>query len=224
MAIRAILFDAVGTLIEPHPPVAAAYKRHGDRYGSTLAEPEILERFKAAYIATDWSGTTCFNVERNRWRGVVDRVFAGTVTDPRPLFEDLWKHFAEPQHWRLFPDVLPSWSLLEERGYQLGIASNFDQRLLGIAEHFKPLSQAKALFCSAEFGFSKPDVKFFRAAEQELGLPATELLMVGNDLQNDVFGPRSAGWQAIHLDRDGVQLRPDSIKSLREVLSVISKR
>jgi putative hydrolase of the HAD superfamily len=44
-----VLFDAVGTLICPDPPVAQAYHAHGKRFGSRLTCEEVGRRFHAAF-------------------------------------------------------------------------------------------------------------------------------------------------------------------------------
>ena len=45
--IRGVLFDAVGTLIYPDPPVAEAYRSIGRRFGSRLSVEQIAARFPA---------------------------------------------------------------------------------------------------------------------------------------------------------------------------------
>ena len=47
--IAAVVFDAVGTLIEPAPPAAEVYAAVGRKYGSRLSVPEVAPRFRAAF-------------------------------------------------------------------------------------------------------------------------------------------------------------------------------
>src|SRR5207302_1039003 len=47
--VRAVFFDAVGTLIHPEPPAGAVYAEVGRRHGSRLTAAEIARRFAAAF-------------------------------------------------------------------------------------------------------------------------------------------------------------------------------
>jgi FMN phosphatase YigB (HAD superfamily) len=46
---RAVLFDAVGTLLRPHPPVVDVYQAAGRRFGCDLAREEVAARFRQAF-------------------------------------------------------------------------------------------------------------------------------------------------------------------------------
>src|SRR5688572_14129451 len=104
--IRWVLFDAVGTLIHPDPPVAEVYHSAGRRFGSRLAVEEIRLRFRAALAASQSEGgPTSESNERQRWRRIVGHVIHDVHDQADSLFEKLWQHFAKPQHWRLYDDV-----------------------------------------------------------------------------------------------------------------------
>lgn len=51
--VRAILFDAVGTLMRPEPAVAQVYREIGARFGSRLSVEEIAARFEDAFAEAD---------------------------------------------------------------------------------------------------------------------------------------------------------------------------
>jgi 2-haloacid dehalogenase len=53
-----------------------------------------------------------------------------------------------------------------------------------------------AVLISEEMGIAKPDARFFRAAGEALGLPAAELLCVGDSPAADVAGAQAAGIDA----------------------------
>jgi putative hydrolase of the HAD superfamily len=157
--------------------------------------------------------------ERQRWRLIVSQVF-DDVPDTSPLFRTLWNHFAQPEHWQLFADVPLVLSTLSERGLVVGIASNFDRRLLKIRDGHTTLRQCKRCFVSSEIGFSKPDPRYFAAVEQQLGLPPEAILLVGDDWENDIVGARAAGWQAVHLRRQRSQIHQSGISSLLELCAI----
>ena len=224
----AILFDAVGTLIYPDPPVAAVYASASRRYGVQIGGAAIDTRFRAAFARQEaidrqlHGPKTSPQRERNRWREIVGDVFADAVLAPRQrdeLFESLWNHFAQPENWRLYDDVQPCWQALESRGLTIAVASNFDDRLEAIAQQIPPLDRAKQLFISARLGHRKPAAEFFQFIERELKIPPNELLSVGDNAENDYEGALAAGWQSILLDRDRRRgsRAPGTIASLAEM-------
>jgi putative hydrolase of the HAD superfamily len=214
--VRAVLFDAVGTLVRPDPPVADAYHAAGRRFGSRLDREVIRHRFAAALARHAAGGPTSEPNERIRWQRVVAEVFHDVPAAASDLFAALWDHFASPAHWRVYDDVAEAWRALEARGYILGIASNFDDRLAGICAGSGPLARCKRFFLSSRVGFAKPDARFYAAVERELGLPAEKLLLVGDDPLSDVAAPRAAGWQALLIDRGG-EPREGAIAGLGEL-------
>jgi putative hydrolase of the HAD superfamily len=207
-SVRAVLFDAVGTLIVPSPPVAEAYLAAGRQFGSQLTIEEVRQRFRDAFGRQErWDASqgerTSEQRERQRWQSIVAEVFH-EATEQRELFEMLWAHFARPEHWQFFDDVPPMWAKLRTSGLQLGIASNFDARLQVIIAGLPILSQANWLFVSSQVGCRKPDARFFQTIEHSLALSPEQLLLVGDDLENDYRGARTAGWHAVLLARSGV--------------------
>jgi len=213
-----ILFDAVGTLIYPDPPAAEAYHAAGQKFGSRLGVGEVGRRFRAALAANQaCGGPTSENNERDRWRKIVRNVFDDVSENSEALFETLWQHFAEPQHWRTYDDVA-ALGELRARGYRIGVASNFDQRLIHISAAHPSLAQCEAVFVSSTVGFTKPDRRFFRAIEKQLGFVAEKIALVGDDEVSDVQGAKEAKWEAIWLDRNGSISAPETIRSLFELL------
>ncbi|MGE0608718.1 MAG: HAD-IA family hydrolase [Pirellulales bacterium] len=221
--VRAVLFDAVGTLIHPEPPVAPAYRKVGCHFGSCLDEDEILVRFRQAFarqeaLDADNALDASEERERARWRAIVSEVF-DDVTEKAGLFAALWEHFAVPAHWRLFDDAAPAWLNLSQRGLRLGIASNFDLRLERLAAAMPPLDQAAAVYASTRVGYRKPAREFFQTIERALELNPEELLLVGDDQANDFNAARAAGWHAVLVVRD--QQKPPgvglSVQSLMEL-------
>lgn len=206
--IRAVLFDAVGTLIYPRPSVAVAYTAAGRHCGSRRGADEVAARFRAALAAgeharrTHEAWQTSEAAERQLWRAIVDHVF-DDVADREPLFAALWEHFARPQHWALYDDVAGAWQALAGAGLQVALASNFDSRLHAVCEGLPPLDRCARRYVSSEVGFRKPGPAFFRAVERSLELEPRQILLVGDDWENDVLGGSRAGWRVAWLDRGG---------------------
>src|SRR5579885_1317314 len=109
MLVRAVVFDAVGTLLHARPTVAEAYQAVGRRHGVALELDELRVRFRMAMAAEDrrdraLGGRTSEARELERWQRIVAAVF-DSLGDTRPLFDDLWQHFATPQNWQVDPSA-----------------------------------------------------------------------------------------------------------------------
>lgn len=231
-AIRAVVFDAVGTLMHPRPPVAAAYAEAARRFGCDMDEFVVRQRFRRAFAQQEEHDQRAGNCtspkrERQRWWIIVQEVFP-EVEDSEGLFGVLWDHFAQPGHWALFDDAAAAWQALRARGLRLAVASNFDSRLSSICRGLPPLDAMTQIFVSSELGMRKPGGPFFDAVAAAMGLAAGEILMVGDDLENDYRGARNAGWQAVLVRREATQGAtvdvPDSLASLVDLPSWLDRR
>jgi putative hydrolase of the HAD superfamily len=200
--IRAILFDAVGTLIYPDPSVAEVYRREGQKLGSKYSADEIGERFRASIKQHYQGGQTSELRELERWRRIVYEVIDDVDDAQELLLTALWRHFGSPSAWRLFDDVSPAWREYSRRGYLLGIASNFDSRLRTVCRGHPPLHECRQIFVSSEVGYAKPEPGYYRAVQEQLGLLPEQILLIGDDAAADVAGPLAAGWHALWLRRD----------------------
>lgn len=224
-SVRAVVFDAVGTLIRPEPSVAQIYAMHGARFGARLTAADVKSRFPAIYqrhfgarstvglmgqgvIVEGWDGLldepwrTSEALEAARWRAVITELFEGEVPSIEPLFASLWDYFGRAAGWVVFDDVAPTLAALAGRGYTLAIGSNFDARLDSLCRNLPALTWCNDVFPSSRLGWAKPSRRFFRAIEAALGLAPSELLLVGDDFRNDVAGAEAAGWHARWLVRE----------------------
>jgi putative hydrolase of the HAD superfamily len=199
--VRAVFFDAVGTLIHPEPPAAAAYAGVARALGSRLTEAEIATRFRTAFSrqeALDRSGgwRTSEERERRRWRAIVSEVL-DDVCDAERCFQDLFTHFARPVAWRCDPGAAEVLTELDRRGCAVGLASNYDGRLHTVVAGFPELRPLRHVVISSEVGWRKPSPQFFGALCALAGLPPAQVLHVGDDRVNDYEGALAAGLRAL---------------------------
>jgi len=207
--IRAVTFDAGGTLIRPYPSVAAVYAEVAREFGHHCRE-EVLE----TQFARAWASQTTFNYAREDWLGIVRQSFAGQAEVSRALFEAIYERFAEPGAWQVFEDARPALENLRQRGVRIAVLSNWDDRLPGLLDRLKLADYFERIFVSAQIGAHKPDVRIFRHAAEYLQIPPEEILHIGDSQREDVEGARAAGLQAVRIRRSGAEQASDAASLL----------
>jgi putative hydrolase of the HAD superfamily len=220
--IRAVFFDAVGTLLFPHAPVSQTYAEFAGRHGAVVTEERVRLGFRAAFLrqeqfdhAAGWA--TNEDRERSRWRAIVGDVLP--VTDADACFADLWAWFSQPAAWTIHPEAGDVLRELCNRGLVVGMASNFDGRLLPLVHAFPELAPVRGrCLISSRVGWRKPSREFFNAVAQSAGWEPNRVLYVGDDLRNDLEGATAAGLQAILINPTG-ERTSNRIRRLRDLFN-----
>eukprot|EP00879_Flechtneria_rotunda_P005768 GHRR01006069.1.p1 GENE.GHRR01006069.1~~GHRR01006069.1.p1 ORF type:complete len:140 (+),score=43.52 GHRR01006069.1:1056-1475(+) len=109
------------------------------------------------------------------------------------MFEEVYKHYVQPQAWRLAPGAIPALEKLKAAGTRLAVVSNFDTRLRPILSELGVSQLFDTVVVSAEVGWEKPNPNIFQHALQCLQLSSSDVVHVGDDRRNDVWGARDAG-------------------------------
>lgn len=210
-SIRAVTFDAGGTLIEPWPSVGAVYAEVAREFGLQCRPEKLNTGFLDA-----WRERSGFGYSRAEWLEVVRRTFAGLGEVSLEMFDAIYARFAEKRCWLIYDDVIPTLQTLENLELKLGVISNWDERLvplletLGLATYFEPI------IVSATVGVHKPSREIFTAAAQALSLQESEILHIGDSQAEDVVGARNAGFHAFRIRRSGREQSHD-LQSLTEL-------
>jgi putative hydrolase of the HAD superfamily len=212
MAIRGISFDVGQTLLRPFPSFGDLFARCCAKDGITLSPdaPLALERFAERTFAElrDRGATYSDSEERSRvtWTDLYARFLADCDVKPAlipGLSERIYATFVDHRSYELFDDALPVLRELKDRGFKVGITSNWESWLgdLLVAKKLSDLIDFAAI--SGVAGFEKPDRRLFEEALRSAELPNGAVLHVGDSLIADVHGAQAAGLRAILLDRDG---------------------
>jgi len=212
--IRAILFDAAGTLFFLTKTVGDHYAHVGREIGLSLDAQQLERAFHSAWQqmprrqAIDGPRE---NDDKGWWRELVCRVFdqvAPSLSEPDRdnFFEIAYEHFAEAGVWQLYPEVPEVLEQLRPR-FQLGVASNFEGRLRLILQHLGISNFFSYIFISSELGADKPDPEIFRRAVNVMHLAVNEVLHVGDDPERDWEAAKEAGLLVFQLDRPKNSLR-----------------
>src|SRR5215510_13492124 len=129
MIIKAVFFDAAGTLIKPARRVGESYSAIAAKHGKQVLPSELTERFRACFEVAprlafpNASEASIGTMERNWWKELVAHIF-----EPwRPFdsfdayFDELFAYFADPHAWALYPEVIEALSALKQRGLILSV-------------------------------------------------------------------------------------------------------
>jgi len=65
---------------------------------------------------------------------------------------------------------------------------------VGLAHYFD------AIYCFRAIGYKKPSAEFFAYILNDLGIPATSAIMIGDDFETDVVGANRCGIRAVWLN------------------------
>ncbi len=208
--LRAVLFDAAGTLFELREPVGAIYARAAARHGAQIGAWRLDDAFaRVMRQAPPMHFPAAAPAERDRlerdwWRERVRQTFlaadsrcASASTDA--LFAELFEIFAGAAAWRPRAGAREALEALRAGGLATGVVSNFDHRLprllasLGLAELLDCVVLARD--CDA----AKPARTPFEAALDRLGVAPAEAAFVGDDPDTDLAGARALGLLAIDV-------------------------
>jgi putative hydrolase of the HAD superfamily len=194
VGLRAVLVDALGTLVELEPPWWHLAAELG-----IAADERLVGAFRAemAYYrehAQEGRDAAALAALRARCAAV--------------LSEHLGREVAVPQlmasiRFRAFDDVVPALEDLRGRGLRLVCVSNWDHALPGVLERVGVLPLLDGVVTSAGVGARKPEPRILDEALRVAGCDASEALHVGDSSEEDVAGAEAAGIRALLLDRTG---------------------
>jgi putative hydrolase of the HAD superfamily len=219
--IRAVTFDAAGTLIAPREPVGRTYARVARELGIPADEIAVERRFRDGFRTApplafaDAVGSDRLDRERAWWRSIVREALGADHARFAECFETLYAHYGRAAAWLVHADVAPVLEALRARGLRTAVVSNFDGRLPALLDELGLAPAFDAIVWSSAVGFAKPAAAIFHHAVGRLGVLPAETCHVGDDLDADVAGAIRAGLRAAHLDRTGAD--PDGLTTLADL-------
>ncbi|MGZ8498105.1 MAG: HAD-IA family hydrolase [Candidatus Binatia bacterium] len=226
--IKAVFFDAAGTLIKPARRVGESYAAIAAKYGMAVTPAALFERFRICFDGAPplaFPGAAAAEIEpleRLWWRQLVAQVFEpwGEFAEFDDFFEELFAYFARADAWLLYPEVVETLAALKQRGLVLAVISNFDSRLVRILDGLNVGASFEHIFVSSAVGYAKPQPRIFDLALTRFGLTPGQALHIGDSETNDLAGARNAGVRVLLVDRDlaAGAAPPDRVRSLRQIL------
>jgi putative hydrolase of the HAD superfamily len=208
--IRAVTFDAAGTLIAPREPVGATYARiaglHGIAADAATTDAAFRRAFASAPPMTfpEAAPSDIARHERGWWRAVVADTL-GPAAAARPsfdaCFDTLFSHYASATAWTLFADAPPALRALRDRGLRIGVVVELRRPA---ARHSRRARRRRdAVVWSTRAGAAKPAQRIFAAAASALGVPARRALSRRRRPRRRRTRRTRRGRTRDHVDRSG---------------------
>ena len=210
--IRAISLDFYNTIVRFEPRREQIQAAACAEFGITVDTNAVIRAYPAAdQFLSEENGKLPLSRRtpeqvRELWGRYEMLLLAGAgvtvdLESASRIFERVWE---TRQGFAMFPDVVPSLRALKERGYSIGVVTNFEG---GLAQTLLDLGITEFMsfaVTSEEVGVAKPNAPIFEEALKRAGSTADEVVHVGDQPLSDVQGPAGVGILPILLDRDGV--------------------
>jgi len=209
MAIKGILFDLYGTLIdietdesleEIYRSIAHFLTYHGiylhrwevrDRYYEIMKQqkekrgeeyPEIdVEAIWNSFLRQEGIGAP---LARRQLATILAQIYRGISRKLLQLYPDVKRVLNELRptyRMALVSDAQPCYALPE-------------MKAVGLEGYFDPI------IISADYGFRKPDARLIKKALDTMKLVPAEVICVGNDMYRDIYGGSQLGIKTIFID------------------------
>jgi putative hydrolase of the HAD superfamily len=221
--VRAVLLDALGTLVYLEPPGPRLRNALREIAGVEVSLDQAERAFRAEighYLAHHTEGGDGPGLDR--LRDDCAEVMRSALPDPRPEQAAVREAMLAALSFAAFPDVVPTLRDLRARGTRLVVVSNWDCSLPEWLEGAGLASLLDGTVSSAAAGEPKPGPAPFTAALALAGVAAHEALHVGDSLEADVEGAQEAGIRAVLLARDGDPPEGvEAVSSLAELASLL---
>lgn len=205
-----MFFDAGETLVHPAPSFPELFARIVTREGHPRDADQIVDglslvtdEFARAAVEEElW--TTHPDRSRRFWLGVYRRFLdALDISSSNGLTEILYREFTTIENYEAFGDVRPTLERLREGGYLLGVISNFEPWLDDLLVRLSLDGLLPVRVISGIEGVEKPDPSIFRLALERTGLPAEQVVYVGDIPAFDVEPSAALGMFPVLIDRRG---------------------
>jgi putative hydrolase of the HAD superfamily len=206
--VKAILLDALGTLVALEPPAPRLQAELAGRFGIPVTVEQAAAAIAAEiayYRAHLDEGRDQAHVDalRRRCASVLRRALPPSERLEAVGEEALTEALLASLHFRVFDEVSAVLDEARERGLRLVVVSNWDVSLHDVLDRLRVAPRVDGILTSAEAGVRKPAAEIFERALTMAGVRADEAIHVGDSLEEDVAGAHNAGIVPVLIRRDG---------------------
>ncbi|XP_017690817.1 PREDICTED: haloacid dehalogenase-like hydrolase domain-containing protein 3 [Lepidothrix coronata] len=217
LRLRLLTWDVKDTLLRLRRPVGQSYAAEARAQGLQV-QPEALGRaFREAYGAQSRRfpnyGRGQGLSSRQWWVDVVKQAFVlSGVQDGAALTalaEKLYRDYCSSHNWELLPGAEETLSRCRQRGFRMGVVSNFDNRLENILSQCNLRHHFEFVLTSEAAGAAKPNRRIFEEALRLGGVPPQQAAHVGDDYTRDYRAARAVGMHSFLLHTAGHSPEPE---------------
>jgi HAD superfamily hydrolase (TIGR01549 family) len=223
VSLKAFLFD-VGLTLTKTAPFPEIYRRILARFGVEVSVEDVLGAQKATgseFDAADYS----INGRKEYWTEYNAALLEKLGLKERRIFlaekiDELWW---ENSILQVYPDVEPTVSRLRAKGLKLGIVSNgLRKDLEHVLEKLRLRKWFDVIVGLDSCNCAKPNKEIFLFALDKLGLQPSEVVFVGDSVENDYEGALNIGIKSFIIDREGkIPNQYDKIETLTDLLALV---
>ncbi|MCD6384940.1 HAD family hydrolase [Candidatus Sumerlaeota bacterium] len=209
-AIKAVMLDALGTVIDLEPSFAGAFAQVCQDFGYQVSEDAvaqvlpIIEQIEQQRLSNEENLRVTNEFLMSRWIKMNKFIFkmVGIDGDAVKLAVEMERRFQDGSYTRLFPDTIPVLSRLREQGVRLGIVSNGTASVLNCLRYHQLDSYVDFILISGIVGWEKPARQIFELALNKAGVKAQNAVFVGDHYLADIEGARRVGIRPILINRN----------------------
>lgn len=206
---QAVFFDVGSTLLFPSPSVAETMAQVAEERGHGLTVRDFEQHmpamdafYEAEYLRDGdfWcshEGSTAIWLDQYRYVCHL----AGIAHDAEGVAASVHDAYRREDHWEMYADVVACLRGLKERGFALGVVSNWDAGLEGLLRDVRLLPYFDVVVSSAVVGYRKPNPVIFDRACEQMGVEASQAVHVGDRVDADGDGAFAANIRPIIIDR-----------------------
>ncbi|KFP86275.1 Haloacid dehalogenase-like hydrolase domain-containing protein 3, partial [Apaloderma vittatum] len=144
------------------------------------------------------------------------------------MAQNLYRDYCSAQNWEVLPGAAETLSQCHQRGFHMGVVSNFDKRLENILSRCNLRHHFEFVLTSEDVGFAKPDGRIFEKALRLGGVPPEQAAHIGDDYVRDYRAARAVGMHSFLLRAAGQGEEPEVppehiLPTLSHLLALIEK-
>ena len=204
-----LIFDLYGTLVDIHTEensvVWEKTAMYFGFYGAQYSADELEASFRKALAKREAKAGQSYEYFPDiPFEQVMEELFQekGISENTKALGRNAAQLFriTSIEYIKLYPYVMEALAYLRKKGFRLWLLSNaqhiftaYELELLGLNDQFD------GIYLSSDFGYRKPDVRFFRALMEEYCLEPSKCLMIGNDRDTDIAGAKACGMDTLYM-------------------------
>lgn len=229
--MKALLLDLDGTLLDHRAAADAAIAAWAHTLLPAERHPrDLVARWAALeehHVGRAERGELSWREQR---RARLRDLFTLLGVEPGATDDQLDAHFADflghyETTWAPYDDVATAFAAWRAAGVRTAVLTNGvgeqqwrKLRAIGVAE------QVEFVVGLDDLGVGKPDPRVYAEACHRFGLPAEEIVYVGDDIVRDALGATACGLTGVWLDRFGGTAPPGVdlvVRGLDEVLPLL---